>query len=203
MASVARQTYTPEEYLELERKAEHKSEYVNGEIYAMAGASAAHITITGNLWGEIRVQLKGKPCRSYAIDMRIRIDETGMYTYPDLVVVCGRQLFGDRRQDTLTNPTLIIEVLSPSTEAYDRGDKFAHYRRLESLQEYVLVSQDKVRVERFVRQGDDWLFSDISDAAATLKLASIGCEVPLADIYTDVDFSAEPDQDASIRPDEG
>jgi Uma2 family endonuclease len=192
MASVARQTYTPEEYLELERKADYKSEYINGEIYAMAGASAAHITLIGNIWGEIRQQHKGRSCRSYAMDMRVQVKPTGMYTYPDLVVACGERNFSDAKHDTLINPTLIIEILSPTTEAYDRGEKFAHYRKLPSLQEYILVSQDKMRVERYTRQGEDWLLSEISDPNSTLNLTSINCAIPLTDIYTDVDFPTEP-----------
>ena len=196
MALVARKTYTPEEYLALERQAEYRSEYVNGEIYAMAGASEAHVTITTNLLVQIHQQIQGKPCRVYAIDLRVKISPTGMYTYPDVVAACGERQFNDAR-DTLTNPTVIAEVLSPSTEAYDRGEKFAHYRKLPSLQEYVLVAQDKVRVERYVRHGEDWLLTEISDPNATLQLTSIGCAIPLTDIYSNVDFPTEP---APLRP---
>ncbi|MGA7730840.1 MAG: Uma2 family endonuclease [Chloroflexia bacterium] len=191
MASVARKTYTPDEYLALEREAKHRSEYINGEIYAMAGASEAHVTITGNLWTEIKQQLKGKPCRSYAIYMRVQVSATGMYTYPDLVATCGERAFSDAKQDSLTNPTFIAEVLSPSTEAYDRGEKFAHYRELPSLQEYVLVAQDKMQVERYMRHGEDWLLSVISDPATSLHATSIGCAIPLSEIYRDVEFPAD------------
>lgn len=190
MASLERKTYTPEEYLALERTADYRSEYINGEIYAMAGAGAAHITLVGNIWGEIRQQHRGKPCRSYAIDMRVQVKPTGIYTYPDLVVVCGDFAFNDAKQDTLLNPTVIVEVLSPSTEAHVRGEKFAHYRKLNSLQEYVLLAQDKMHVERFTRQGDNWLLTEISDPEASLQLASISCTIPLAEIYRDVDFPA-------------
>ncbi|MEO5951329.1 MAG: Uma2 family endonuclease [Chloroflexia bacterium] len=192
MASVARKTYTPEEYLELERNAEYKSEYINGEIYAMAGASVDHITISSNLLAEIHQQLKGKPCRVFNSDLRIKVNPTGMYTYPDITAVCGTIRLEDTKQDTLLNPTLIAEVLSPSTEAYDRGEKFAHYRKLPSLQEYILISQDKILVERYIRQGEDWLLSAFSDPNATLNLTSINCAIPIASIYTDVDFPSEP-----------
>jgi Uma2 family endonuclease len=197
MALVARKTYTPEEYLALERQAEYRSEYVNGEIYAMAGASRAHVTITSNMLSEIHQQLKGKPCRIYAIDLRVKVSATGMYAYPDMVAACAQHQFDEARQDTLTNPTVIAEVLSPSTEAYDRGEKFAHYRKLPSLQEYILVAQDKVRVERYVRHGEDWLLTEISDLNAALQLTSIGCAIPLTDIYSNVDFPTEP---APLRP---
>src|SRR5689334_833783 len=130
MAVQAQHPFTVEEYLALERKAEHKSEYLNGFIFAMAGASEMHKLIAGNVFGELRARLKGHACRAYISDMRIRVSETGLYTYPDVVVVCGERRFDDVERDTLLNPTLIVEVLSESTEAYDRGDKFDHYRRL-------------------------------------------------------------------------
>jgi Uma2 family endonuclease len=123
--------------------------------------------------------------------MHVQVSATGMYTYPDLVATCGDRAFSDEKQDTLTNPTLIAEVPSPSTEAYDRGEKFAHYQALTSLQEYVLIAQDKVRVERYIRHGADWLLSIISDPAGSLQFTSIGCAVPLAEIYRDVEFPAE------------
>src|SRR5207302_11009756 len=125
-----------------------------GEMFAMAGASEAHNLITINLSRELSVQLKNLPCRVYSGDMRVKVSDTGLYTYPDMVVVCGERQFEAERRDTLLNPTLIIEVLSPTTEAYDRGDKFAHYRRMESLREYVLIAQDRVRLERYTRDAD-------------------------------------------------
>jgi Uma2 family endonuclease len=193
MASVARKTYTPEEYLALEREAEYRSEYVNGEIYAMAGASEAHVTITSNMLAEIHQQLKGKPCRVYAIDLRVNVSPTGMYTYPDVFAVCGEREFQDERRDTVTNPTFIAEVLSPSTETYDRNEKFDHYSKLPSLQEYVLISQNKIKVERFTRQGEDWLLTILSDLDSTLTLASISCAVQLSEIYRNVDFPTQPE----------
>ena len=197
MSPLAETYYTPEEYLALERKAEHKSEYVNGKIYAMSGASREHNLITTNISGELYAQLKGKPCELYSSDLRVKVSPTGMYTYPDVVVVCGRPALEDDQFDTLTNPTLIVEVLSPSTEAYDRGEKFAHYRRLESLVEYVLVSQDKIRVEHFVRQehaSNDWLFTEVQNGV--LRLTSIHCEVSIDAIYDRVVFSSDEAEQA-------
>jgi Uma2 family endonuclease len=133
---------TAAEYLEIERKAEIKSEYIAGRTYAMSGASRQHNLITANTLSEIHPQLRGRNCEAFVSDMRVKVSPTGMYTYPDDVAVCGEARFEDSHMDTLLNPTVIVEVLSGSTEAYDRGEKFAHYRRLESLREYVLVAQD-------------------------------------------------------------
>jgi Uma2 family endonuclease len=189
MAVQLQERHSPVEYLALERGAEWKSEYINGVIVAMARATREHILITGNCAGELRALLKGRPCETYAADMRVKVSATGLYTYPDVVVACGELQFEDARQDTLLNPTLIIEVLSESTEAYDRGAKFGHYRRVESLQEYILVAQDRVSVERFVRQGDDWLLTVIEDIGGTVGLASIGCDVALREIYDRIQFA--------------
>ncbi|MFN8496704.1 MAG: Uma2 family endonuclease [Anaerolineae bacterium] len=180
--------YTPAEYLALERDAPTKSEYINGQIYGMSGASRRHNLIGGNVFREISNRLRGRGCETYIADMRLKVSVTGMYTYPDVIVVCGEPQFEDAHVDTLVNPTVIVEVLSPSTEACDRGEKFAHYRRLGSLMEYVLITQDKVRVEHYVRQGDDWLFSEVSELDGMLRLASIDCAVVLRDIYENVSF---------------
>jgi Uma2 family endonuclease len=191
MSSLAEQYYTPEEYLALERKAEYKSEYINGQIYAMSGASREHNLIALNLASELRSQLKGKPCEVYASDMRVKVGPAGTYTYPDVVAVCGEPRFEDAQLDTLVNPTVIIEVLSQSTEAYDRGEKFAHYRDLESLTDYILVAQNRIRVEHYVRYGDtgeQWMLTPISNLGSKLHLASIGCDVSLHDIYDRVEF---------------
>ena len=190
MPSVAMQPrYTPEEYLALERKADYKSEYVNGQVIAMAWANRSHNLIAGNLYREISPQLRGRPCEAYISDMRVKVSRTGLYTYPDVVVVCGEIHFEDVHNDTLLNPTVIVEVLSASTEAYDRGEKFAHYRRLESLQEYLLVAQDKVRIEHYVRQGAQWVLSEASTLDETVQLASISCDVALRDVYDKVQFA--------------
>jgi Uma2 family endonuclease len=183
--------FTPEQYLALERKANFKSEYYNGFIWAMAGASDEHNTIALNLASEIRSQLKGRPCKAYVTDMRLRVTPTGLYTYPDVMAVCGERQFLDDKTDTLLNPTMIAEVLSPTTEAYDRGDKFAKYRQLSSLREYVLIAQDKVLVERYTRQGDQWLLTEFKSLDDALPLPSIGCEISLREIYALIEFPAE------------
>src|SRR2546427_1385475 len=177
MPSAATQPrYTPEEYLALERKADYKSEYVNGQVIAMAWANRSHNLIAGNLYREVSRQLRGRPCEAYISNMRVKVSRTGLYTYPDVVVVCGEIHFEDVHNDTLLNPTVIVEVLSASTEAYDRGEKFAHYRRLESLQEYLLVAQDKVRIEHYVRQGAQWVLSEASTLDEAGQPASITCD---------------------------
>lgn len=189
--------YTAEEYLALERKAEYKSEFVNGMIVGSAGATRQHNLIAGNVFGEVRAQLRGRTCEVYMSDIRVKVDPTGLYTYPDVVVACGDIRFEDEHVDTLLNPTLIVEVLSPSTEAYDRGEKFAHYRRLETLQEYVLVSQDKVRIESYVRQGAQWLLSEASGGDEMVRLESIGCGLVLRDVYDKVRFEESTEEDLS------
>lgn len=180
---------TSEQYLEIERKAEFKSEYYDGEMFAMAGASEAHNLVAGNLCAEIHQQLRSRPCRAYSADMRARVKTTGLYTYPDIVVVCGQpQFLGDRR-DTLLNPTLIVEVLSPSTEAFDRGRKFEHYRTLESLQTYLLVSSERIGVELFTRQPEGgWLLTAASRMEDTIELPATDCRLSLAAIYEKVEF---------------
>ena len=175
---------TPEEYLAIERAAEYKSEYYAGEMFALAGASRRHNLVTLNLGAELRGRLKGKPCISFANDMRVKVDLLGKYAYPDVVVACGEPLFESTDQDTLLNPTVIVEVLSESTEAYDRGRKFEHYRKIESLMEYILVAQDQYRIEQYLRQSDGrWIFTEIAGVDTTLVLSSIGCEIPLNEIY--------------------
>ncbi len=182
-APANRVTYTPAEYLARERVAETRSEYVNGEIRAMTGTSRDHNLIAGNLFRLIGNQLIDGDCEVYIIDIRVRVSRTGLYTYPDLAVACSEIQFEDDHVDTLLNPVIIIEVLSPSTEAYDRGEKFAQYRRLDSLREYLLVSQDKARIERFTRQGEFWVFSEVSGLDSALSLDAIDCDVRLRDIY--------------------
>jgi Uma2 family endonuclease len=195
-SAAAKKLYTPAEYLALERRAEVKSEYVDGIMVAMAGASRAHVLITGNLAREIGIQLKNRSCETYSSDMRVLVTRTGLYTYPDLVVVCGEPQFEDSAVDTLLNPTVIIEVLSRATESSDRGKKYGHYRRLESLREYVLVAQDEVRVERFSRHGDLWQITDVTSIDETLDLTSVNCQVPFRETYAKINFltprSAEP-----------
>ena len=184
MATVAAQTYfTPEEYIALERKAEYKSEYFDGHIMAMSGASRQHNLIVMNISAELHHQFKGRGCEVYTNDMRVRPSPRDTYVYPDVVVVCGEPEFEDDVFDTLLNPIVIVEVLSPSTEAYDRGEKFARYKHLASLQEYVLVSQDMVWVEHHRRHGTQWMLSHYRVLEEVLRLPAIGCELPLRDIY--------------------
>jgi Uma2 family endonuclease len=184
MSLPQRKTYTPEQYLELERNAATKSDYFNGEIFAMTGASRKHNLITVNIASSLNGQLKGGQCEVYANDMRIKVTAGGLYTYPDVVVACGSPEFEDEHIDTLLNPILIIEVLSKSTEGDDRGEKCGYYRTLESLSEYLLVRQDKPHVEHYVRQpGGLWLLSEADGLQARIDLHSINCQLAMADIY--------------------
>lgn len=188
--SLQPKTYiTSEEYLALERKAENKSEYFDGEIFAMAGASPAHVLIVTNVVSELRRQLKQRPCTVYSTDLRLQISQTGLFTYPDVMVVCGKPRFNDDQNDTLLNPILIIEVLSDSTKDYDRGEKFEHYRSLETFKEYVLVAQDKYHVEHFTKQADNrWLLVETNQVGDTILLTLVDCELALAEIYDKVEF---------------
>lgn len=187
---VVREGLSPEQYLEAERSAAFRSEYYSGHVYAMSGGSYRHFQIIGNITGELHAALKKRPCSVGPTDLRLRVSPDGLYTYPDVVVICGEPQFADDRNDTLLNPTLIVEVLSPSTEAYDRGFKAAQYRTLESLEEYALIAQAEPRVEVFRRQpGGHWLLSEAIGLAAVCRFESLDCSVPLVDIYDKVTFS--------------
>lgn len=191
MSSQPKTSITPEKYLAIERKAEYKSEYFNGEMFAMAGASERHALIVTNVVAELRGQLRHRPCTVYSTDLRVRVSPTGLYTYPDVIVVCGQAQFADDQKDTLLNPTLIVEVLSESTKDYDRGGKFEHYRTLASLSEYVLIAQDKYHVEHFVRQPDNrWLLSETNRLEDTIHLPSIDCALALTEVYDKVEMPA-------------
>jgi Uma2 family endonuclease len=180
---------TPEDYLAIERQAQYKSEYFDGEMFAMSGASPEHNQIAVNIVAEIHTQLKKRPCRVFMSDMRVKVSPTGLYTYPDVVAFCDPPRFDDQQKDTLLNPNVIIEVLSDSTEAYDRGKKFQHYRTLESLQEYLLIAQDKCQIEHYIRQSNNqWLLLEINKIEATIDLPSIKCSLALSDIYDKVEF---------------
>lgn len=180
---------TPEEYLTIERKATEKSEYYAGEMFLMSGASRRHNLIAFNITGELQRQLRGKKCEGYAGDMRVHIPATGLYTYPDVVVVCDEPQFLDDEFDTLINPTLIIEVLSPATASYDRGEKFTHYRTIQSLAEYVVFAQDARRAEHHIRQATgSWLLTDINAPQGKIELASIECTLTLSEVYDKVNF---------------
>ena len=184
---------TPEEYLELDRAAEFRSEYYDGYMYSMAGASLSHVRIATNLSGELHQALKGGPCEVYATELRLRVNPDRLYTYPDINVVCGELKLADDRSDTAVNSTLLIEVLSPSTEARDRGFKFTHYRHIESLREYILVWQSEPRVEIYRRQPTgEWLLSEVSGLESSCRFDSLGCEIPLFEIYRNVSFDPQP-----------
>ncbi len=183
---------TSEDYLAIERSAEGKSEYLDGEMFAMAGASEAHNLIVSNLIRSLGNRLAERPCRVYPGDLRVLVEATGLYTYPDVSVVCGEpRLVEDRHQDNLTNPQLLIEVLSPSTEAFDRGRKFEHYRAIPSLREYLLVAQEKSALELFLREGDGfWRFTAVQGIDSVLTLPTLGIELPLGEVYGKVTFPA-------------
>jgi Uma2 family endonuclease len=178
---------TPEDYLAIERKAEFKSEYFNGEMFAMAGARRPHNRIVSNIIRVIDTQLLERDCNIYPSDMRVKIEKINKYTYPDVVVTCGKEILEDDEMDTLLNPILIIEILSAYTEAYDRGEKFQHYQFIQSLAEYILITQDAIRVEQYMRQsGRTWLYSEYQSLDDVIKLESIGCELALKDVYVKV-----------------
>ena len=178
---------TEEEYLLREPEAEYKSEYRDGRVVAMGGASPAHSVITANILSSIHGQLKGRPCRVYTSDTRVKVASARFYTYPDVSVVCGEPLFDRQDTSALLNPTVIVEVLSPSTEAYDRGMKFEYYKKLSSLREYVLAAQDETRVERFVRQGNgEWTAQVLGSTGDSLPLDAIDCRIEVRDIYDKV-----------------
>jgi Uma2 family endonuclease len=202
MSSQPKTYLTPEEYLAIERKAETKSEYFNGEmfplrgaskphdVFAMVGASRKHNLIAANIIIALGQQLRNKPCELYPSDMRVRVPATGLYTYPDVVVACGEPKFEDDYFDTLLNPVLIVEVLSPSTASYDRIKKFGYYRTIESLSEYLLIAQDEYKVEQYVKQADGrWLLSDIRLLESVVELPSVQCTLRLADVYAKVELT--------------
>jgi Uma2 family endonuclease len=184
---------SPEEYLAQERLAEYKSEYFQGEVFAMSGASPRHVWIAANVVAEFRQQLKGKPCRASASDLRLRVTPAGLYTYPNVMVVCGEVQFADDQKDTVLNPTLIVEVLSESTRHYDRGRKFQHYRKLPSLIEYLMIEQDEPHIEHLTRQRENhWDFVEFDDLAQSVQLTSIGCILPLAEVYDKIEWPPPP-----------
>ena len=183
----AKKNYTAEEYLAMERSSlEGKCEFVDGQIFAMVGASREHNLIGVNIASELRTQLKDRPCETYANDMRVKAAEAKGYHYPDIVVVCGKPEFEDGHLDTLLNPTVLVEILSPSTEAYDRGGKFAAYRKIQSLHEYLLVSQAEPFIERYVRQGEAWVLTETAGLEGLVNLDSIGCVLAMNEVYYSV-----------------
>jgi len=190
MSTAPKRLLTPDEYLAQERRASFKSHYYRGETFAMAGASREQNLIVGNLVGEVRNQLKGHDCEVYPSDMRVKVSATGLYTYPDVTVVCGTPEFEDEHRDILLNPTVLVEVLSESTEAYDRGAKSEQYRKLPSLKEYLLIAQDRAHVERYARQPDGgWLLRDAAESDGSVALDSISVVLPMSEIYRQVTFT--------------
>jgi len=201
MALRTQPDYRFDDYLAVEREAvEEKHEYVAGRVYAMTGATYNHNLIATNLAAELRTRLKGRPCTVLTNDMRVRMEAADACKYPDIIALCEEPLFYDERRDVLMNPTLLVEVLSPSTEAYDRGGKFAIYRTLSSLREYVLVAQDRVSIEVFTRQdGDRWLLTACDRPDDEAIFDSIQCRVPLREIYEGVQFET-PESSAQASP---
>ena len=201
--AVAQTTHrlTEAEYLALERAAVGvKSEFHDGEMFAMSGGTRWHSRIGTNIAAEFGNKLRQHRCQPYNSELRIKVDETGLYTYPDLSVVCGEPLFADDQIDTLTNPTLILEVLSDSTEGYDRGRKFEHYRQIPSLREYLLVSQYDPHIEQFIRQeNNEWVLREVVGLKASLDLPSLGITISLAEIFENVDFSPNRPQNPPRR----
>jgi Uma2 family endonuclease len=181
---------TPAEYLAQERAATYRSEYFDGETFAMAGGSPNHSLIKVNVTGELRARLKDRPCAAYNSDLRVLIAATGLYAYPDASVIRGPLEFDDARQDTVLNPAVLVEVLSESTEAYDRGKKFGHYRQIPSLREYLLVCQDEPRIEAFHRNDDGtWTLVEVAGLDGRLPLTPLGIELALREVYAKVEFS--------------
>jgi Uma2 family endonuclease len=193
MSSATRQRLTPAEYLAIERAAERKSEFFNGEMFAMAGASVEHNLIKDNSIAELSFKLKGGPCRTLSSDQRILVKKMGPYTYPDIVIVCGQIERDAMDRDSLTNPVAVIKITSPSTEHYDCGAKFRSYQQIPSLKEYILIAQDEPVCERLVRQSDgSWALVSFVGLDATLTFATIHAEIPLADVYAGVEFPQTP-----------
>lgn len=184
MSSLPQHYLTPEEYLALERNAEYKSEYIDGLIYAMAGGSERHNIIVANLIISVGIQLRGRPCRVYPSDLKVRVPNSSKFFYPDVSVVCGETRFADDHKDVILNPVLIAEVLSDSTAGFDRGKKFISYQQIASLKEFIFVAQDEILVEKYARQSDDsWVYTKVSDIEDILSLQSIECNAELRDIY--------------------
>ena len=195
MSSEVKSFITPAGYLSLERQAEYKSEYLNGEIFAMTGASRKHNLIVTNVVISLGQQLKGRPCEAYSSDMRVKVAASGLYTYPDIAVVCGEPKFEDTEIDTLLNPTVLIEVLLTSTERYDGIAKTSYYRTIDTLTEHLLVAQHEIQVEQYVRQQNgQWLQVEYKSLDSTVELKSIECSLALRDVYEKIEI------DPNYRP---
>lgn len=182
MALPRNRSWSPDEYLTFDRESEFRHELIDGEIYAMTGASREHNLINTNFSRLLGNQLMNESCEIYASNMRVKTHATN-YSYPDIVIVCGKAEFEDNQTDTLLNPVIVFEILSPSTERYDRGAKFQRYRTLTSLQSYILISQDAPCFEIYTRQGEVWVLSEAVEVTDTVTLAPINCTLTLADVY--------------------
>ncbi len=199
MSTAEKRRLTAAEYLAIESTSEIRHEFLDGEMFAMSGGSLWHNLIKDNFARAVANRLSGGTCRVVTSDQRLKVDATGLYTYPDVLVFCGPPVMEDGVHHTLTNASLVAEVLSNSTEKYDRGIKFSHYRRLDTLQEYLLIAQDRFSVEVFQRQhagsssagNDAWLLSAAAEREAEVRLSSLGITVPLAEIYAGVEFPSE------------
>lgn len=189
MASVPVSRLTEEQYLEIERAAQFKSEFYRGEMFAMAGGTLDHGELQAQVIFECRNRFAGRDCRAFGSDVRVRAGTSGLYTYPDISIVCGRPVCVDNHKDTITNPVVIIEVLSPTTEAYDRGKKFQLYQTIQSFIEYILISQTEMRIERFTRgENDTWTLRSYAGKDAELRIDAIDISIPLEAIYRRVEF---------------
>lgn len=192
-----RKIYTPEEYLEFERETGFRHEYLDGEIYEMAGESLSHSRVCVNLSGEVREKLKGKLCEALSPNMKVKTSTASLFSYPDLTIVCGEPLFHDTKKDVLVNPKVIFEVLSPSTADYDRTKKFMRYRLgSETLTDYILVSQDFCFVEHFTKREDgEWIYRSLSEISDILRIETIDCELSLQEIYDRVELKPQTDEE--------
>ena len=201
MAENPRRHYTLDEYLELERRTEERYEYWDGEIFCMSGVSPEHNQIESNLVFHLRAKLAGRNCRAFLANLRLKVPAAPPYRYADLSALCGEPRFEKiGGVDAITNPALIVEVLSESTEAYDRGDKFTYYKSIPAFGEYLLVAQRRPHVTQFIKQGEGvWLQREFNDLAEVVKLTSLGCELPLSEIYENVAFH-EHALASSLRP---
>ncbi|MCX6150677.1 MAG: Uma2 family endonuclease [Ignavibacteriales bacterium] len=185
--------YTVEEYLEHERNAESRSEYQKGRLFALAGASFKHNLICGNIFAKLHPILRKKKCNVLQSDLKVYIKEHDLFTYPDIIIVCGEPKFADKNTDTLVNPVVIFEVLSKSTEAYDRGMKFSFYRKLDSLKEYILIAQDRISVVHFIKsEPNDWNLREYDSLENNFLIPSVDCRLKLSDVYNKIKFDEEP-----------
>jgi Uma2 family endonuclease len=194
MAAHPKRKYTLEEYFDLELSTNERFEYWNGEVFSMSGVNENHAQIEGNTYLSLRLALRGRECRVFPANMRIKAPSLPPYRYADISALCGQRAFEKiGGVDVLTNPTLIIEVLSDSTEAYDRGDKFTHYKSIPSLKEYLLIAQHRPHITQYVKQEDgSWSYREVNELSASLHLPPIDCVLELSEVYRDVTFPAEP-----------